>query len=287
MESENLSARLARTEARLAAAERDLAHLRRQSRRRAGGARAIALLVAACLALVPASLWASDRFTDVPASNPHHNDIGLIADANITLGCVANLRYCPKDYVTREQMASFLARTAGLGINAPVVNAKQLQGRQANEMIRVARGQFIAINQSPAVAPIALTTSYQPMVTLTIHAPAAGFILLAGDITARNASSGSCYCVVDATIYHVEGNQAESAARFSLPTAGNSYGAAGLTRVFGVEPGVNTFQIQAQKISDESGQPIGNANVYIAEISAVYSPFGSQGNSGAGIDSVP
>jgi hypothetical protein len=32
--------------------------------------------------------------------------------------------YCPADFVRRDQMASFLARAAGLGANAPVANAQ-------------------------------------------------------------------------------------------------------------------------------------------------------------------
>jgi SpoIID/LytB domain protein len=51
-------------------------------------------------------------FADVSASNTFHADIGRLATAGITRGCNPpdNTRYCPKDYVTRGQMAAFLHR---------------------------------------------------------------------------------------------------------------------------------------------------------------------------------
>jgi hypothetical protein len=48
------------------------------------------------------------NFADV-GTGPHAQDIGAIAAAGITTGCGPGL-YCPFDWVTREQMASFLAR---------------------------------------------------------------------------------------------------------------------------------------------------------------------------------
>ena len=55
-------------------------------------------------------------FTDVPRNSPFHQDIRRIARAGITRGCnpPANDRFCPKDPVTREQMAAFLTRALGL-----------------------------------------------------------------------------------------------------------------------------------------------------------------------------
>jgi hypothetical protein len=76
---------------------------------------------------VPAA-WASDRFTDVPDSNPHHNDINTVARAGVTTGCAPNL-FCPSDTVTRQQMGSLLARTLraqtpafriGVGFTGPI-----------------------------------------------------------------------------------------------------------------------------------------------------------------------
>lgn len=86
-------------------------------------------LVALLVALLPLSLRAATPFTDLdPAQDAGHNpNIELIFNAGITQGCGTPTAYCPKEAVTREQMASFLARTAGLGANPPVVNAKTAQ----------------------------------------------------------------------------------------------------------------------------------------------------------------
>ncbi len=55
-----------------------------------------------------------DFFTDDDAS-VFENDINAVAGAGITKGCNPpdNDRYCPSDYVTRAQMASFIARALG------------------------------------------------------------------------------------------------------------------------------------------------------------------------------
>jgi hypothetical protein len=52
-------------------------------------------------------------FVDVSERNTFHDDIGRLATAEITLGCnpPTNDRYCPRDAVTRAQMASFIIRS--------------------------------------------------------------------------------------------------------------------------------------------------------------------------------
>jgi hypothetical protein len=54
-----------------------------------------------------------DYFSD-DESSIHEADINRVAAAGITTGCAAG-RYCPTSVVTREQMASFLARALHLG----------------------------------------------------------------------------------------------------------------------------------------------------------------------------
>ena len=54
---------------------------------------------------------ATQRFDDVPPTNPFYNFIDRMAVLNITLGCSGNPPlYCPSDTVTRAQMAAFLVR---------------------------------------------------------------------------------------------------------------------------------------------------------------------------------
>ena len=52
-----------------------------------------------------------NSFDDVDPASSHAGNIAAIREAGITLGCDASgANYCPNDSVTREQMASFLAR---------------------------------------------------------------------------------------------------------------------------------------------------------------------------------
>ena len=116
---------LARQVATLVRAE--LAAERRKRAQRGGHKRRGAALIAAFLvALLPFVAFAANPFNDL-TGGVHDGNIGLIYDAGITKGCVPNVSYCPTATVTREEMASFLARTAGLGTNPPVVNAKTAQ----------------------------------------------------------------------------------------------------------------------------------------------------------------
>ena len=56
---------------------------------------------------------ATQRFLDVPPSNPFYNFIDRMAVLNITLGCGGG-NYCPAQSVTRAQMAAFLVRAFNL-----------------------------------------------------------------------------------------------------------------------------------------------------------------------------
>jgi subtilisin-like proprotein convertase family protein len=66
----------------------------------------------------------SQRFTDVPPTNPFYAFIDRMAALQITLGCTPDhMQYCPGDPVTREQMAAFIIR--GLGDFDPPPPASQ------------------------------------------------------------------------------------------------------------------------------------------------------------------
>lgn len=51
----------------------------------------------------------AEPFGDVADGSTHARDIGALAASGITKGC-GDDRFCPDDFVTREQMASFLVR---------------------------------------------------------------------------------------------------------------------------------------------------------------------------------
>jgi hypothetical protein len=79
---------------------------------------------------------ASHQFSDVPTSSTFHDDIDAIRDAGVTTGCSSG-KYCPKDFVTREQMAAFLNRLGALGPGrTPVVNADEVDGVNSTQFVR-------------------------------------------------------------------------------------------------------------------------------------------------------
>ncbi len=76
--------------------------------------RSLAVLTTALIiALVPLSIYAANGFTDLKGT-VHDPDIDTIYNLGITTGCVPDTQYCPTDNVTRQEMASFLKRTASL-----------------------------------------------------------------------------------------------------------------------------------------------------------------------------
>lgn len=99
--------------------------------------------------LVPIAVVASPGFDDVPPSNNFYNDIEWLADAGVTKGCnpaQGNTNFCPKSYVTREQMAAFMHRLADSG----VVDAGTLGGLAPHEFEGAVGPQGPAGVQGPA-----------------------------------------------------------------------------------------------------------------------------------------
>jgi|GEM_PF-7105972 len=65
---------------------------------------------------------ATQRFNDVPPSNPFYAFIDRLAVLGITVGCGGG-NYCPDDFVSRGQMAAFIMR--GIGMFNPPAPATQ------------------------------------------------------------------------------------------------------------------------------------------------------------------
>ncbi len=72
-------------------------------------------LVALTLASFGGATLATNVFDDVPNGAFYHNDVTTIKDLGITAGCSTSPPlYCPNNFVTRGEMAVFLAQTARL-----------------------------------------------------------------------------------------------------------------------------------------------------------------------------
>jgi len=149
-------ARIVQLEAQVAAL---LAERRPRPRRRLPRRFLPLALVALFVLLTPLSLLAAAPFNDL-TGGVHDANIGLLYDAGITKGCVPNVSYCPTANVTREEMASFLARTAGLGGNPPVANAKTAQTAElATNATNAANAQTAVTAQTATNATNATTAT--------------------------------------------------------------------------------------------------------------------------------
>jgi hypothetical protein len=228
-----------------------------------GGRRRLALLafVAGLVVAVPIA-WASDRFTDVPTTNPHHDDINAIATAGITRGCnpPTNDQYCPGDPVTRQQMASFLQR--GLGRAA----------RSAN---------------SPRVA--SLSASFAAVNSVTLTVPGSGFVLVTATGTPETvASSSECHpCKVSMRVSDPVSGQfsQEQVDTVAVGPGGDEDGGMGVTWLFPVTgittPTARTFNVDARLYA-------GSGIVFFdSTVTALWVPFGSTGGSTLGVQATP
>jgi hypothetical protein len=103
---------------------------------------------------------ASHIFTDVPDSNQFHGSISWMSENEVTRGCNPpdNDEYCPKDNVTREQMASFMRRLA------------QTYGTVGDQVTD--SGNQVTINSASGieVASIEVTPKAEANVALNAHA---------------------------------------------------------------------------------------------------------------------
>ena len=158
------------------------------------------LLVTLALALgAPFGIaLANHQFGDVPTGNPFHGDIDALADSGVTLGC-GDGNYCPKAFVTREQMAAFLNRLGALGPGkTPVVNADEVDGRDGNELTRVA---YLSTTATTSLDTVGVEVQHGG--SLSITAPAAGFVVVTASASLRNQSC-SAGCTVSGQVLHVQ-----------------------------------------------------------------------------------
>jgi hypothetical protein len=271
-----LADELAALRATVRAQGAELARQRRRPRRFAPVA-----LAALLVALVPLATLAAGPFTDLTPGSVHNANIQAIADAGITTGCNPpdNTAYCPNDLVTREQMASFLARAAGLGTNPPVANAKTAQtaqnagavgGYPAGALNRVA---FSANRLTPALPESGAATDLA-QVTLTIPGTAPQAVAVRGAFNPYGLPTGGS---VTASLRQ-DGGPPVGAAFFPYVLTDETAGVTAFAEwVFAAAPGTHTYTLVGQSAVAGGDLPVGSNITLIATTH----PFGSTGNPGA------
>ncbi|HEY8601683.1 MAG TPA: hypothetical protein VIL85_24870 [Thermomicrobiales bacterium] len=254
------------------------------------------------VALVPFSLVAAGpTFSDLGTAAPvHQPNIQAIGDAGITTGFEdpnnpsARL-YDPKATVTREEMASFLARTAGLGTNLPVARAARLgvtnptttsPSFAANELVRTAQAKSTFTRDedpSPPETELIVTkgrndTTLDEIVRVTLTAPTAGFVIVSSTVGISIEGAGTVGFVRlrDTTASNGLVSPTLSAATNSgtVPTTAVAT-TLSPTYLFPVNAGPRSFVLEAQR----SG-PGPRVSVYDGVITAIFVPFGSSGATG-------
>jgi hypothetical protein len=220
---------------------------------------ASAAILGAAIAF-PLGVIASHQFTDVPSSSTFHDDIDAIADVGVTTGCAAG-KYCPKDFVTREQMAAFLNRLGALGPGkVPVVNADKVDGRDASDFTYVIDN----VQPNQVAIPAGVWTVVEQV---TIVAPTDGFVLVNASATILNATCTQA-CLVDGAIERSDIALVNTASQHWVqPGLMTSMS---LTRVFPVTAGSHTLQVRLHRAIASNGNVVQN----FGQISAIFSPFG-------------
>ncbi|HEY8598522.1 MAG TPA: hypothetical protein VIL85_08835 [Thermomicrobiales bacterium] len=289
----------------LATLSREVQALRREVRGQRRRSRMLLLTLVALVALVPGALLAANPFNDLNAGSPHNGNIDAIYNAGITTGCDPNVSYCPTDLVTRQEMASFLARTAGLGDNPPVANAKTAQtatnatqlGGQPASAYQLA-GQPIANAANAANA--ATLSGYAPgalnrvafsaapragllpgdgsvtevaRVTLTIPGPGGQAVAVRGTVNLYNIATGG-----DIIARLVQDDAAFSSTfYFPYQTTSTTIGVTVFAEwVFVAAPGAHTYTLVAA-----ANSTLGSPLVATPTLVATTHPFGATGTPGA------
>ncbi len=290
----------AETRAELLALRSEVAQLR-AARGRSGlpsrwKRRGAALVAAGVIALMPLiGMAANPVFSDLgDAAAVHQPNIQAIGNAGITTGFddpahPGQRTYNPKGVVTREEMASFLARTAGLGGNPPVAravsantatNAQLLGGLTPDSLIRVggtSGGDYLARNADPVT-----------LATIVFQVPAPGYVKLDQQVVVHTIANGyagqDCPCQFtirfqDLTTAPGQGYTLTSGSAGQIDRPDGSLVTVGETAVF-VARSAGTYQYAAQIFRSSTGPAFPTtAGMYAdARVTGVYTPFNNLGN---------
>jgi hypothetical protein len=296
---DDLLALRAEYDQRLRVLHGEIAALRQRPHRRLPGRIAPLLLATLLIALVPLATMAANPFVDLDPGSVHNANIDAIYNAGITTGCDPGVAYCPNDLVTRQEMASFLARTAGLGSNVPVANAKTAQTATtaqtigtnpagattyaANDLVRTAHAvSTYTRDQEPTTPDTELVvskiynadTTYDLLATVTITAPTNGFIIVTGTAGLSIEGTGTVGFIrvrdTVATTNNLSPVLTASTNGGPNPTTAVAT-TLSPTYIFPVAAGQRTFVMELQKTG------LGKVSAYDGVITAVFVPFGSGG----------
>ena len=218
----------------------------------------VAILVATAIAF-PLGAIASHQFSDVPSTSTFHTDIAVIKAVGLSKGCGGG-KFCPKDFVTREQMAAFLNRLGAFQEGAdPIVNADRLDGLDAAALSRVAATYENTTYQVPK-AP-----TWGEYMGMDFDAPMDGFVVVNASVTVLNFNC-STSCVVFGRLF----GTSQAGVRQQMWIAAPSYAVMSLTAVIPVVKGGNHLAVH---LSDPGSDTFFAG--YWGQMTAQFSPSGT------------
>ena len=149
------------------------------------------------------------------------------------------------------------------------LNADRLDGLEANGLARAARMTnqgFLNLTET--------SQAYGPDVSIT--APQAGLVLANAAVTVRNPNC-TTGCIAVGQIRHVDTGEGSTPSKTTIVHSATEATLAniGMSYVFEVSPGPNTFEIQLYREAGGDGVVQG----WYGEMNALYVPFGGTGGS--------
>ncbi|MEO6350399.1 MAG: S-layer homology domain-containing protein [Candidatus Limnocylindrales bacterium] len=256
-----LEARIAELEGQRSTQEPRRLHRPRLSRR-------VALLGLTLALLLPGVVLASHQFSDVPNSNPFHDDIGAVAGAGVAAG-FGDGTYHPAEPVTRQAMAAFLHR--GLGRVAWAIGDAPITSSVSVAAGNVYSPDYVPVRQLTITVPGAFNGfSPQQLVHLQGHV----------EFTSPMSVSQGCPCtfaarIRDATAGTFSFYQQQTFESISTNSFLHSFD---LEATLAALPGARTYELQVwlsyrNSVSNPASYDFGQ----YSSLSAMTFPFGPNG----------
>lgn len=259
--------RIAQLEARIAELERQRAPKPRRPVRHLT-ARLAAIGLALALVIPAGVVLASHQFSDVPTSHQFHYDIDALVDAGVTAGCGGG-KFCPDAFVTRGQMAAFMNRLGALAPDKlPKANADKVDGRHANDLVRVASAN--------TGATTTLSTTAATYLQAQITAPTDGYLLVTASVTFENHPTIPCeggYLCIGQVQLRVGGALSGMASGIVQDGASRKTNV-GVTGVFPVAAGSRVVEV---RVSEPSSDTDWDVQTDTGQLTVLFVPFNATG----------
>ncbi|MEO6349163.1 MAG: S-layer homology domain-containing protein [Candidatus Limnocylindrales bacterium] len=192
-------------------------------------------MIATLVLTVPAVVFASHQFNDVPDSNQFHNEISAIAGAGIAAG-FGDGGFHPSAPVTRQAMAAFMER----GLGHIVHDGQTIASSSVDVDAGSAFSPHTLVKELSITVPGA-SNNFGPTQVVYLH----GRIELTGEMRSTPYGLAGCACMFGANLQDVTGSSYSPDAFATFETLGlatMSYSMV-VDTVFVVPPGPRTFRL--------------------------------------------